>query len=141
MEPRSPSLQADSLPSELLFESIFLWAAAIGQNKKSKNKRKQMSKAHVNRGNYHFKDLMFFFFFSESEIHRKIIRGILSMVPKLFRATGCPEILMKLWTLFLGKSTNIINFAYSVKWFTNTHQLRHIHRSQILIRKFTNQAF
>lgn len=45
------------------------------------------------------------------------------MVPKLLRATGCPEILMKLWTLFLGKTTNIVKFAYSVKWFTNTHQL------------------
>ena len=83
MEPRSPSLQADSLPSELLFESIFLWAAAIGQNQKSKNKRNQMSNAHLNQGNYHFKDLMLFFFLSE--IHRKIIRGILSMVPKLFQ--------------------------------------------------------
>ena len=37
------------------------------------------------------------------------------MVSKLFRATGCPGTLMKLWTPFLRKSTNIMNLAYNVR--------------------------
>lgn len=89
----------------------FLGEADIGQNRRIRDKRKSMPKAYVIWSHYHFKGLMIFL---KIMLREKIGDSIL-MISKLFRATGCPGKLMRLWTPFLRTSTVILHFAYDVR--------------------------